>query len=775
VERIVRSPLTGAQATLPQNPLQKVALLGNHTPRQCGIATFTADLSTALAHEVAQLDCFVVAMNDAGRHHRYPERVRFEIAEADLASYRRAADFLNVNTVDLVCVQHEYGIFGGKAGANVIELLRELRMPIVTTLHTILAEPNSQQRAVMQELTRLSARLVVMGEQGASLLEKVHGVDPAKISVVPHGIPNLPLASQSKDRLGVEGKSVLLTFGLLSPDKGIEYVIDALPQILERHPETLYIVLGATHPHVKERHGEAYRLMLEQRAQRLGVDSSMIFNNRFVGQGELVEFLSAADLYVTPYLNTEQITSGTLAYAVGSGKACISTPYRYAREVLADGRGALVPVRDAGAIAAEVIELLGDDAKRRAMCDKAAAYGRNMGWPAVARSYLRVFEEARREHSIHRRTQFRARTAATRPELPEINLEHLRTLTDDTGVLQHAEFNVPRYAEGYCVDDNARALLAMAYIEDAGVTDDARLVRALATRYLAFVSAAFNVETRRFRNFMSYDRRWLEESGSEDSHGRSVWALGAVVGRANEPGRRSLAGSLFQAALPVVDDFTSPRAWAYVLLGLDEYLRAFQGDTHVQAARGSLAQRLFELYRRSSSPDWPWFEDRVTYCNARLSHALLVSGARTGSAAMVSAGLESLEWLWSIQRSKDGSFSPIGSNGFFVRGGPRAAFDQQPVEASAMIAACFEAGRVTGDAKWDAHARRAFAWYLGQNDLQRPLHDPATGGTCDGLHADRVNENQGAESTISFLLALADMRQADRGSVTGTFATRTAE
>jgi glycosyltransferase involved in cell wall biosynthesis len=762
---------------LPRKPtLQKIALLGNHVPRQCGIATFTADLSDALAGERRDIDCFVVAMNDAGRHHDYPDRVRFEIAEADMASYRRAADFLNVNTVDVVCVQHEYGIFGGKAGSHVLGLLRELRMPIVTTLHTILAEPNSHQRAVMDELTKLSERLVVMSEHGASLLQSVHGVSAQKIVVIPHGIPSLPLASHSKDRLGVEGKSVLLTFGLLSPDKGIEYVIDALPAILERHPETIYIVLGATHPHVKERHGETYRLMLEHRAQRLGVDSSMIFHNRFVGQDELVEFLSAADLYVTPYLNTEQITSGTLAYAVGSGKACISTPYRYAREVLADGRGVLVPAKDPGAIAREAIDLLGDDARRSAMCEKAAAYGRDMAWPAVARSYLRVFEEACRTHSSQLRTQFRAKTAAMRPgELPETNLEHLRIMTDDTGVLQHAEFNVPRYAEGYCVDDNARALLAMAYLEDAGATEDARVVRLLGSRYLAFVSAAFNVETRRFRNFMTYGRQWLEESGSEDSHGRSIWALGAVVGRAREPGRQSLAGNLFHAALPVVDAFTSPRAWAFTLLGIDEYLRAFQGDSHVQAVRTTLAERLFALYRRASSPDWPWFEDRVTYCNARLPHALIVSGARMNDDSMLAAGLESLAWLASIQRSKDGSFSPIGSNGFFVRGGARASFDQQPIEASSMITACFEAGRVTGEPKWDVLGRRIFTWYLGQNDLQKQLYDPATGGCCDGLHADRVNENQGAESTISFLLALAEMHLADRGSITGQFSVRTAE
>jgi hypothetical protein len=313
----------------------------------------------------------------------------------------------------------------------------------------------------------------------------------------------------------------------------------------------------------------------------------------------------------------------------------------------------------------------------------------------------------------------------------------------------------------------------MAYLEDAGATDDVRILRSLASRYLAFVSAAFNPDNGRFRNFMTYARQWLEEFGSEDSHGRAVWALGAVVGRANEPGRQSLAGSLFHAALPIVDAFSSPRAWAFVLLGIDEYLRAFQGDTHVQAVRTALAERLLALYRRSSSPEWPWFEDRVTYCNARLPHALIVSGARTGDKAMLDAGLESLGWLASIQRSKDGSFSPIGSNGFYVRGGARASFDQQPVEASAMITACFEAGRVTGEARWDVQARRIFNWYLGQNDLQKPLYDPATGGCCDGLHVDRVNENMGAESTISFLLALADMRLADRGSITGQFAAKT--
>ena len=746
--------------------IRKVAMLGNHLPRQCGIATFTTDLSDAIAAAFSDLDCFVLAMNDAGRRHAYPARVRFEIAENDVGSYRRAADFLNVNAVDVVCVQHEYGIFGGRAGTHVLALLRELRMPIVTTLHTILGEPNAPQRNVMDALTQLSERLVVMTAHGAALLREVHGVPDRKVDVIPHGIPSVPFASRSKDQLGVEGKSVILTFGLLSPDKGIEYVIDALPAILARYPDTVYIVLGATHPHVKERYGETYRLSLEHRAQRLGVDSSVIFHDRFVSQGELTEFLCAADIYVTPYLKPEQSTSGTLAYAIGAGKAVISTPYLYARELLADGRGILVPWRDPQAIAHEVVDLLGDDAKRLALRERAAAHGRSMAWPAVARRYVQSFERARAEHTERLRTVFQAKTLAKRPaELPEVNLEHLRLMTDQTGMLQHAAFSVPRYEDGYCLDDNARALLLMALVEDAG-TEDSKTVRALASRYLAFVNHAFNKDRGCFRNFMSYDRQWIEECGSEDSHGRALWALGTVVGRAGDPGRQSLCGHLFHAALPVVSGFTSPRAWAFVLLGIDEYLRAFQGDSNVQSVRETLADRLLDLFRRTSRPAWPWFEDRVTYCNARLSQALVVSGSWMEHGEMMAAGLRSLEWLASLQCSEDGYFASIGSNGFYGRGEAKASFDQQPVEACAMVSACIEARRVTGDEQWAKHSRRAFNWFLGQNQLQQSIYDATTGGCRDGLHADRVNENEGAESTLSFLLALLEMRSADRAGAT---------
>lgn len=474
-----------------ERSIRRVAVLGNHLPRRCGIATFTTDLSEAVAAVGSDLDCFVLAMNDAGHHHAYPPRVRFELTDSDPAAYTRAADFLNVNDVDVISVQHEYGIFGGKAGGHLLPLLRELRMPIVTTLHTILTSPNLHQRRVMDEITSLSDRLVVMTAGASALLQEVHGVPEEKIDVIPHGIPNIPFTG-SKSRLGVEGRPLILTFGLLSPDKGIEHVIDALPTILAHYPDAVYIILGATHPHIIERHGETYRLMLEERAKRLSVDGNVIFHNRFVSQAELCEFLAAADIYITPYLNPEQIASGTLAYALGAGKAVISTPYAYAKELLAEGRGILVPAKDPSAIAAEIVGLLDDPEKRLEMCRRAAEHGRAMLWPAVAHSYLRTFERARVEHDQRLRTEFRASTLATRPaELPELNLDHVSIMTDGTGMLQHATFSVPRYDEGYCVDDNARALMLMTLIEDAG-SEDPHTVRALASRYLAFVSHAFN-------------------------------------------------------------------------------------------------------------------------------------------------------------------------------------------------------------------------------------------------------------------------------------------
>ncbi|HEY6877158.1 MAG TPA: glycosyltransferase family 4 protein [Polyangiales bacterium] len=742
--------------------VRSIAMLGNYAPRRCGIATFTTHLSEALTDASAALSCGVVAMNELGKRYPYPPRVQHEITAGSLASYHRAADFLNLTDAELLCVQHEYGIYGGKAGSYLLRLLRELRMPIVSVLHTLLPEPSPEQRSVMQELVGLSQRLVVMSSHGAHLLRDVHGVDTSKIDIIPHGIPDVPTLAHGKRQLGVEGVPVILTFGLLSPDKGIENMIQALPAILRRHPQVLYIVLGATHPHVKEEQGETYRQSLELRARQLGVDGSVIFHDRFVSQTELTEFLSAADIYVTPYLKQEQSTSGTLAYALGAGKAVISTPYHYARELLAQDHGILVPFRDPGALADAVIGLLDDTPRRLVMSERASLRGQEMRWPKVARRYLDTFAQARREHEAQRREHFRVKTLAQRPlELPEVNLDHLQSMSDSTGLLQHALLNVPRYEDGYCLDDNARALLLMAQLEDAR-TESPRLLSSLASRYLAFVCHSFHRENGRFRNFMSYARTFHEPYGSEDSHGRALWALGAVAGRASDRNRRALAKQLFHAALEATLTFRSPRAWAYTLLGTHEYLRGVERHPQVAAARILLVDKLWDVYQRSSERQWPWFEQGLSYANARLSQALLVCGEALENQEMKSAALVSLSWLLDLQRSGEGYFAPIGSNGFYRRGGPKAAYDQQPIEACAMVSACLEAARVTEEPRWTDAAVSAFSWFLGFNELQQPLYDSATGGCRDGLHRDRPNENQGAESTLSFLLALSEMRAADR-------------
>jgi glycosyltransferase involved in cell wall biosynthesis len=743
---------------------RKLAFVGNHLPRQCGIATFTTDLSRFVAQAAPNMDSLIVAMNDPGHEHAYPEQVRFEVPEDDIAAYRRAAQYLNSSGVEVVSLQHEYGIFGGKCGNHVLTLLRELRMPVVSTLHTILTSPSPLQKATLDQVIALSERVVVMSEHGANTLRELHGVQADQVDIIPHGIPLASQGTRGKRHLGFADQSVILTFGLLSPDKGVEYVLEAMPAILARHPHTVFVVVGATHPHVKEHHGEAYRLELKSRVRRLRIDDNVVFHDRFVEDGELADFLAAADIYVTPYLNAQQSTSGTLARAVAAGRAVISTPYWHARELLAEGRGMLVPVRDAAAIATAAITLLGDDGARAAIGKRAAEHALSSSWPVVANSYLRSFERAL--EGQRRRRSPPPRLLASPADLPELNLDHLRAMTDDTGLIQHATFDVPRYEEGYCLDDNARALLLMTLMEETS-TARPRSERAATARYLAFVAYAFNRDTRRFRNFMSYSRRWMEDVGSEDSHGRAVWALGTVIGRSATPSRQGLARELFHAALPVISAFSSPRAWAYALLGINEYLRPFQGDSGVQALRQTLVEKLCGLYQVHATAEWPWFEDFLTYSNARLSQALIASGEAMGNADVSSLGLRTLSWLAEIQTSPEGYFAPVGSNGFHQKGAVKAEFDQQPVEAAAMVSACLDALRVSGDARWASHGRSAFDWFLGHNHLRMPLYDASTGGCRDGLHPERCNENQGAESTLSFLVALVELRNQDTSTVTG--------
>jgi glycosyltransferase involved in cell wall biosynthesis len=738
--------------------IKKIAFIGDYLPRKCGIATFTADLRAALAGAYPKVESFVAPVNDLAQGYLYPPEVRFEFGEGDLDSYRRTADYLNFSNADIVCLQHEYGIYGGPAGSFILALLRDLRIPVVTTLHTVLSEPNSDQLRVLKELSTLSSRLVVMSERGSKMLQSIYDVPGDKIDIIAHGIPDLPFVDSNfyKDQFGVEGKCVLLTFGLLSPNKGIENVLRALPAIVKEFPDLIYIILGATHPNLVREHGEAYRLSLERLAQDLGIKRNVSFYNRFVEFEELKAFLGVADLYITPYLNAAQSTSGTLAYAFGSGKAVISTPYWHAEELLADNRGVLVPFNDTEAMAKAVLDLLGDDVKRNGMRKRAYMIGREMTWAKTAGYYMESFEKARRSPTSISIRRLGVRTLADESlELPAVSIDHLARITDSTGIFQHAIFSFPDFHHGYCTDDNARALILTVLLENLEL--GAKEITRLSEIYASSLQYAFNPDAKRFRNFMGFNRQWLEPVGSEDSHGRALWALGTCVGRSNRRDLQAWASQLFDRALPAILDTTSPRAWTMTLLGIHEYLRRFNGDRVAAQTRDTLINRLLDLYEANATPEWPWFENILSYANATLPHVMILGGRWIENPRAFEIGLKSLRWLVSVQKSPLGNFRPIGSNGFYQRGGKPAEFDQQPIEAHCTVSACLEAYRSTGDAKWHEEARLAFEWFLGRNDLGLPLYDPTTGGCCDGLHMDRVNLNQGAESTLAYLMALSEM------------------
>jgi glycosyltransferase involved in cell wall biosynthesis len=742
--------------------IDSVAVIGNYLPRRCGIATFTTDIVEALSTEALGINCWAVAMNDTAEGYAYPEKVRFEINQNRLNDYSVASEFLNISQMDIVCVQHEYGIFGGPAGSHLLKLLGELRMPVVTTLHTILRDPAPEYREVMRRLSDLSDKLIVMSHKAVDFLKDIYDVPEEKIAFIHHGIPDTPFMDPNfyKDQFGVEGKKALLTFGLVSPNKGIENVLQALPSVTKKHPDVTYIILGVTHPHILKAHGEEYRISLHQLVRKLGISEHVIFQNRFVDQKELCEFLGTADIYITPYLEEAQIVSGTLAYAMGTGKAVISTPYWYATEMLAEGRGRIVPFKNPDAMAEQIIDLLDNDVNRHTIRKKAYTFCREAIWKEVSRRYLEVFSEVKLERARRPRPRHlyvENIKSITNFELPEIKLDHLKGLTDDAGILQHATHTIPNRDHGYCIDDNARALMVAVmvrkHLSTAGIGLDS-----LSSHYLSFLLYAFNVETGRFRDFMTYARQWTEEVGSEDAHGRALWGLGKAVPLLDDPGQLSMSTTLFNQAMKAVEHFFSPRAIALALVGIHAYLHKFSGDSEVRRVREILANRLFNQFRNNATESWTWLENALTYDNGKLPHALLLSGQWMQRSDMIDMGLRSLKWLLTTE-TEDSHFVPIGSNGWYEQGGHKARFDQQPVEANAMIEACVEAFNVTRDKTWFENAVMCFNWFLGHNDLNMPLYDPKTGGCRDGLMADGINQNEGAESSLAWLLSLMTLQK----------------
>ncbi|MFC2171284.1 glycosyltransferase family 4 protein [Acidobacteriota bacterium] len=736
-------------------------VIGNYLPRKCGIATYTTDVCEALASETGpggRIES--VAMDDVPEGYPYPDRVKFQVRANKQSDYLRAAEYINVCQFDAALLQHEFGIFGGRSGAYILFLIKSLRMPVITTLHSVLIEPTDEQRSIIRGLAEYSDFLIVLSKKARELLTQVYAVPEKQIVHIPHGIPDIPLRDPNsvKPQFGVQGRKVILTFGLMGPGKGIELILKALPAVIEKNPDAVYLILGATHPQIKKVEHDKYRHSLHVMVSQLGIEDHVLFHNQFVSLEVLCQYLSAADVYCTPYPSREQIVSGTLAYAMGAGAAVVSTPYLYAEEMLSDGRGRLVAFNDSEAFAREINALLRDDDKRAAVRQRAYRYCRKMVWKEVARDHAGTVQRSLESRTVAYHPVPAEVTATSRrrlpkivEELPEPNLRHLRRMTDETGILQHAIYSTPNRREGYCTDDNARALIAVSMYHALSQAED---ILPLVHIYLAFLHDAFNAGTGRFRNFMSYDRRWLDDAGSEDSHGRAMWGLGEAVRHAPDEAVRDMATRLFMEGLNASKTFGSPRALAFVLIGLHAYLESYGGDATVRRLRVTLAERIHKSFEKNATEDWPWCEDTLTYSNAKLLQALLLSGQWIPDPTMRETGIRGLRWVLEQQTAPEGHISLFGNEKPFSRDGQRASFDQQPVEMLGLIGACAEAYRSTGEREWLHHAERCLRWFLGDNDIGTALYDYRTGGCCDGLQPHGPNRNQGAESTLAWLISL---------------------
>ena len=732
--------------------MKKIAIIGNYPPRKCGIATFTHDLSAGLRKN--GVNSAVVAMNDGLNVYNYPADVVHEIEQNDMVSYINAAEFLHTNKFDAVILQHEFGIFGGRDGKHIIQLLKRLRMPVITTLHTIVDNPSGNQMLVVNELARLSGRLVSISKKGVELLKSVYGVPESKCVHIHHGVHEIGDQDVAglKRKLGVENKRVLLTFGLLSKNKSIEVVINALPEVVKRHPDTIYIVLGATHPHVIKHEGEDYRHSLLRLVQKLGLEKHVIFVNRFVSNEELFGYLKMCDMYVIPYLGEKQISSGTLIYTMGAGKPIISTPFWYAREMLADDRGVLFDFKDSAQLSNEINDLLDDDERRAAIGKNAFDYAKECYWPNIGMQYYDLVDKLVNEEGVRKNEYELADESELKFSYPPIKLNHLQTMTDNTGMLQHARYSIPDRSHGYCTDDNARALLLSVMLQN-DVQDLDELNR-LTGIYLSFLDHAYNSGKGKFRNFMSYSRQWLDDTGTEDSNGRALWALGYVAANTNMSNFYYHTNELFKMGLKSVKDIYHPRALAYTILGLTHYSKT-DSNPEVVSLLKEKTGLLYSTFNKTIDNEWLWHDEKVTYDNSRIPQALIFAGEYLKDDKMAQRGLKILDWLIDKQ-FKDGIFSPVGNNGWLTPNG-KAAFDQQPIEANGMIDACLQAESYTKNERYGTFAIKAFSWFTGDNDTGEHIYDFSTGGCRDGLMENGVNLNQGAESTLSWLMSLLNI------------------
>lgn len=726
-----------------------IALIGNAMPRRCGMATFTNHCRDALLEEFPGIRIDHYAMDDGRGEVRYSDDI-YCINDADSRAYARAAQRIEESGAEAIWLQHEFGIFGGPAGDLILHLLARTRLPLVTTFHTILAEPTADERHVMDGLLARSRDIIVMSELGRGLLRQVYGVNDHAITVIPHGVPDRPLvdADTMKAQFGWSGRRVILTFGLLAPDKGIEHMIRALPAIVESCPDALYVIVGATHPNLIREHGETLRKDLVTLARKLGVGDHVEWVGSYQEQEELLDRLQAADVYVTPYVNPAQVTSGALSYAVSMGKAVVSTPYVHASEILDNDHGILVPFRDSVAMADAVIGLLTDDDARYAYGHRAYTRGRDMLWGALARRVGLLLAQTR--HAVPAKLPMRRKHVILEPDLSAI-----WRMSDGTGIFQHGILSVPDRRHGYCIDDNARALLLMTQVP---VMDEAVRDRWIST-YAGFVQHAWNADRGRFRNFMAYDRSWCEDEGSQDSSGRAMWVLGVTARDAPLPKHREWAVHLFNDSIAPMRTITSPRAQAFMMLGASAMLDVDPDHAEAKGALEDFGNNLLMLFAHARRPDWAWFEAVLAYDNARLPEALLRAGAVLNHAEFIACGLETLAWISEQQTAPAGHFRAIGSESFGAAYAPPLPFDQQPLEPQAMIDAAEAAFAVDPSQRWLECAHSAYRWYLGDNDLSLPLATRSDGGCYDGLTPTGVNRNQGAESLLALQLASCTMNR----------------
>jgi glycosyltransferase involved in cell wall biosynthesis len=732
-------------------PALNIAFVGNYSPRLCGIATFTTDLCEATAKQLGRHShVFAVAVNDTEQGYTYPQQVEFTIQKNQQSDYYEAANFINASNADMVCIQHEYGIYGGWDGVYILSLISSLSLPAVVVLHTVLKTPTPTQKKIIQEMAQRAGQLVVMSELAVTLLQEVYAVPAGKVTRLYHGTPDFTALDNNryKKRFQVEGKQTLLTFGLLSPNKGIETAINALPGLVREFPDLIYIVLGKTHPNVRKEYGEKYRTGLIALVEKLGLQEHVIFDDRFVSLKELCAWLLAADIYITPYLNEAQIVSGTLSYAVGAGTAIISTPYWYAKELLAESRGLLINFADSAALTKTLRSLLADKTRLKLLRAKTYKFGRQMRWEIVAEKYLELF---RCTATVTAKRSMTLKTPVRLLHEPLFDLAHLQRLTDDTGLIQHAKYIVPDRHTGYCLDDNSRALMLCAWAFSILRGEDAK---ALISTYFSFTHFMQNPDGR-FRNLMDYQRHFLDETGSDDACGRALWALGYIIWRPPRDAYRSLAYECFQKALPNVRGLNL-RGKALAMLGLAAYLRCYQGDESVTALLRECADYLLALYKQVATDAWRWFEDIICYDNGIMPMALFQTYAILRDEKYLQAARETLDFLEKTI-TQNGRLSIVGSRGWYKRNGPRAQYDQQPIDATAMVLAYQSAYRVTQDKEYLKKMRLAFGWFLGENDMGMSLYDHETKGCADGLLPEGVSLNQGGESTVSFLMALLAM------------------